>query len=65
VPAEYGAIYTCACATRVSETAPTGGLAPRPVAQTFADTVAWLHRSGHLSERAAGLAARRYANVPL
>jgi nucleoside-diphosphate-sugar epimerase len=65
VPAEYGAIYTCACATRVSETAPTGGIAPRPVTQTFADTVAWLHRSGHLSERAAGLAARGYANVPL
>ena len=65
IPVEHGAIYTCACATRVSETAPTGGLAPRPVTQTFADTVAWLHRAGHVTERAAGLAARRHADVPL
>lgn len=61
LPVEYGAIHTCACATRVSETAPTGGLAPRPVSRTFTDTVAWLHRAGHLSGRAAGLAARPHA----
>ena len=54
VPAEYGAIYTCACATRVSDAALAA--APRPVAETFADTVAWLHRAGHLSGRAAGKA---------
>ncbi|MGH3880811.1 MAG: NAD-dependent epimerase/dehydratase family protein [Actinophytocola sp.] len=65
IPVEHGAIYTCACATRVSETAPTGGLAPRPVTQTFADTVAWLHRAGYVTERAAGPAARRHADVPL
>lgn len=54
IPAEYGAIYTCACATAVSENAPTGGVAARPVADTIAETVAWLHRSGLVSDRAAG-----------
>jgi dihydroflavonol-4-reductase len=51
IPAEYGAIYTCACATRVSESAGTGGVAARPVAETFADTVEWLYRAGHLPDR--------------
>lgn len=54
IPAEYGAIYTCAHATAVSETAPTGGIPARPVATTIADTVAWLHGSGLLSDRAVG-----------
>jgi dihydroflavonol-4-reductase len=52
VPAEYGAIYTCACATRVRAAPPP----TRPLTTTFADTVAWLHRAGHLSARAAGRA---------
>jgi dihydroflavonol-4-reductase len=55
VPAEYGAIYTCACATRVADTVDTLGIAPRPSATTVLDTVAWLLRAGHLSARAAGL----------
>lgn len=63
IPAEYGAVYTCACATRVSETAPVGGITARPVAETFADTVAWLHRSGHLGARAAGASAQQRSTV--
>lgn len=61
IPAEYGAIYTCAHATAVSETAPTGGVPARPVAETVADTVAWLHRSGLVSDRAAGRLGARAA----
>jgi dihydroflavonol-4-reductase len=54
IPAEYGAIYTCACATRVDRTAPVGGITARPVAETVADTVTWLHRAGQLTDRGAG-----------
>jgi dihydroflavonol-4-reductase len=57
IPAEYGAIYTCACAVRVSESAGTNGVAARPVTETFADTVRWLHGAGHLSASGAGSAA--------
>jgi nucleoside-diphosphate-sugar epimerase len=57
IPAEYGAIYTCACAVRVGERADTAGIAARPASETFADTVRWLHEEGHLSARAAGAAA--------
>lgn len=63
VPAEYGAVYTCACAVRVAPDAPTAGLAPRPASATVADTVAWLHHAGHLTARAAGLPARREVSV--
>jgi dihydroflavonol-4-reductase len=68
VPAEYGAIYTCACATSVSELAPVGGVAARSSIETFADTVAWLHATGQISDRAAGGAVAsqpRLAPVPL
>jgi dihydroflavonol-4-reductase len=61
IPAEYGAIYTCACATRVGEHAGTNGLAARPITETFADAVRWLHEAGHVSARAAG--ARRPAHT--
>ncbi|MDP9866428.1 nucleoside-diphosphate-sugar epimerase [Streptosporangium brasiliense] len=54
IPAEYGAIYTCACATRLAEGVSTHGISPRPVTETFGDTVRWLHGSGHLSARQAG-----------
>lgn len=57
IPAEYGAVYICACATRVAEDADTGGIVPRPVSQTIVDTVRWLHREGHLSDRQAGTLA--------
>ena len=56
IPAEYGAIYTCACAARVD------GPAGRPLAATFADAVDWLWRAGYLSPRAVGdVAALRVA----
>ncbi|MBM7774509.1 nucleoside-diphosphate-sugar epimerase [Actinokineospora baliensis] len=58
IPAEYGAIYTCACATAVSDTADTAGVHPRPVTDTFRDTVRWLHRDGLLTDRQAGAVSR-------
>ena len=63
IPAEYGAIYTCAHATAVSETAPTGGVPARSVTSTIADTVAWLHEAGLVSDRAAGRLAVRESVV--
>ncbi|GAA3748511.1 NAD-dependent epimerase/dehydratase family protein [Salinactinospora qingdaonensis] len=57
LPAEYGAIYTCACAARVADHASTLGLVSRPPAQTVADTVHWLYQQGHVSARRAGRAA--------
>jgi nucleoside-diphosphate-sugar epimerase len=58
IPAEYGAVYICHCATRVEPAACTPlGIRPRPVAETVADTVRWLHRQGLLSDRQAGLLA--------
>lgn len=55
IPAEYGAVYTCACATPVDPAASTGGLTPRPTAETMADTVRWLHAQGRLTAAQAGL----------
>ena len=55
IPAEYGAIYTCHCATRVGDSAGMPfGIRPRPVAETMTDTVRWLHQRGLLSDRQAG-----------
>ena len=54
IPAEYGAIYTCACAPRVADDAPSCGVVARPVAEAMTDAVRWLHVSGYLSERQAG-----------
>lgn len=56
IPAEYGAIYTAMCATRVDEDASTNGIAPRPVAESMRDSVRWLHQNGHLTDRQAGQA---------
>ncbi|WP_307795953.1 NAD-dependent epimerase/dehydratase family protein [Amycolatopsis sp. 195334CR] len=55
IPAEYGAIYACACDARVDPAAPSAGLSPRPLAATLTDTVRWLHRTGFLSDRQAGV----------
>ncbi|MGC7096582.1 NAD-dependent epimerase/dehydratase family protein [Amycolatopsis lurida] len=55
IPAEYGAIYACACDARVDPAAPAAGLSPRPLAATLTDTVRWLHRAGFLSDRQAGV----------
>ncbi|RKT19446.1 nucleoside-diphosphate-sugar epimerase [Streptomyces sp. 1114.5] len=57
IPAEFGAVYTCAWAAPVDPAASTGGLTPRPTAETMADTVRWLHRQGRLTDRQAGLLA--------
>ncbi len=57
IPAEYGACYVCACDARPADDPPSGGPTPRPFAQTVADTVRWLHRSGWLTSAQAGLAA--------
>ncbi|HEU5160202.1 MAG TPA: NAD-dependent epimerase/dehydratase family protein [Streptosporangiaceae bacterium] len=59
VPAQYGAVYTVACRTRVSERADTAGLAARPLTETVRDTVSWLCEAGHLTRRQGGAAARR------
>ena len=60
IPAEHGAIYTCAHATWFDEHAEG-----RPVAATMADTVRWLHATGRLSARRAGaLAADSTADRP-
>jgi dihydroflavonol-4-reductase len=61
IPADYGSIYTVASRTRVAEDASTNGLAPRPLSETFADTVRWLYQTGRLSARQAGAAAEQPA----
>jgi dihydroflavonol-4-reductase len=64
IPAEYGGVYTCYCATRVEESGCTPlGIRPRPVADTVADTVRWLHRQGLLSDRQAGSLAREQSST--
>lgn len=61
IPAEYGAIYTCANATKVDDAAPTGGLTARPAMETITDTVRWLHREGLLTDHAVGQLADQEA----
>lgn len=57
IPAEYGGIYICVCDARVAEDASVPlGIRPRPVAETLADSVRWLHGTGLLTDRQAGLA---------
>jgi nucleoside-diphosphate-sugar epimerase len=57
IPAEYGAIYTCATAARLDDsTAGALGIQPRPLAETMADAVRWLHEHGEVSDRQAGAA---------
>jgi dihydroflavonol-4-reductase len=58
IPAEYGAIYTCAVAAPVATGAPTGGVPARPLAETVRDAVAWLHAHRLLTRRQAGAAAK-------
>jgi len=59
IPAEFGAIYTCACATRVVDYDSSLGIPPRPLADTVADTIRWLHDTGHISDRQAGILSGR------
>jgi len=55
LPAEYGAIYTAACATRVVDYDSTLGFNPRPFADTVADTIRWLYEQGLLTTRQVGI----------
>jgi nucleoside-diphosphate-sugar epimerase len=54
IPAEYGAVYTCAVDARIVQDAPTYGIGARPFEETMADTVEWLHSAGRLTARQAG-----------
>jgi nucleoside-diphosphate-sugar epimerase len=51
IPAEHGAIYVCAHARW------TGDASGTPFETTLADTVRWLHDTGHVTARQAGSAA--------
>jgi nucleoside-diphosphate-sugar epimerase len=57
IPAEYGAIYVCATAVPVDAAAPRADVPARPALETVHDTVAWLHTTGRLTDRQAGIAA--------
>jgi nucleoside-diphosphate-sugar epimerase len=61
IPAQYGAVYTCACRTEVHEKADAFGLEARPLVETVRDTVSWLCAAGHLTRRQSGAAADRPA----
>jgi nucleoside-diphosphate-sugar epimerase len=63
IPAEYGALYTAACATRVGENAGTNGITATPIEETLLDTVRWLHENGHLTNRQAGVPRRQLTSV--
>ncbi|HEX4702237.1 MAG TPA: NAD-dependent epimerase/dehydratase family protein [Pseudonocardiaceae bacterium] len=65
IPAEYGAIYTCACATRVVDHDSMLGIKPRPIGETMADTVRWLYREGQLTERQAGVLSWNSESAPV
>lgn len=55
VPAQYGAVYTCAHAAWPDAAARVHGIAARPLTETLADTVRWLYRNGHVTARQAGV----------
>ncbi|MFD6756942.1 Rossmann-fold NAD(P)-binding domain-containing protein [Micromonospora gifhornensis] len=66
LPAEYGAIYTCAV-SRPLDTSATDlllGEPPVPLEQTLADTVAWLAATGRISPRQAGRLATGQPSAP-
>lgn len=54
IPAEYGAIYTCAHATPVNAF-DESGIYPRPWSQTLGDTIRWMYGAGLLTARQIGL----------
>jgi nucleoside-diphosphate-sugar epimerase len=65
IPAEYGAIYTCAVGRPIDCTATDEllGDTGRSAAETMTDTVRWLYQAGHLGRRLAGRAADSPATV--
>lgn len=67
IPAEYGAIYTCAVSRPVDTTATTAllGGPGRTLDETMADTVRWLRDAGLVGARQAGHAiAQSRRNTP-
>ncbi|MEV4255748.1 NAD-dependent epimerase/dehydratase family protein [Spirillospora sp. NPDC049652] len=64
IPAEFGAVYTCAHAVPVAADADTCGVPARPVRETVADAVRWLAAEGLLTARQAGRGARPAAGAP-
>ncbi|WP_436497458.1 NAD-dependent epimerase/dehydratase family protein [Actinokineospora sp. HUAS TT18] len=60
LPVQYGAIRTCAYATRVDDDVETPPA--RPLADSVADTISWLHAEGGLTDRQAGRLAPPSAN---
>lgn len=56
LPWQGEAIWVMICAARCNDstTREELGLEPRPLSETFADTVGWLVESGHLTRREAG-----------
>ncbi|HVK25447.1 MAG TPA: NAD-dependent epimerase/dehydratase family protein [Actinokineospora sp.] len=61
LPVQYGAIRTCAFATRVDDDVTT--LSARPLTDSVADTISWLHAEGRLTDRQAGRLAQPSANL--
>lgn len=59
VPAEYEGVVILRQRMRVDDSRAREelGVSPRPVRETFADLVEWLHRAGHITTRQAGAAA--------
>lgn len=58
LPAEYEGVVILGHATRCDDTGTRRRLeiTPRPLTETFTDTVRWLHAAGHLTARRAGAA---------
>lgn len=64
IPAQYGACYVCVCDSRVESAPPVGRIVARPLTETLAGTVRWMHAAGHISAAQAGLAVADGATVP-
>lgn len=60
LPFEYEGAVITSHATRCDDSRARAelGVEPRPLAETYRDTVRWLHRASHLSARQAGAASR-------
>jgi nucleoside-diphosphate-sugar epimerase len=59
LPVEYEGVLITSYATRCDDSRSREelGVEPRPLAETYAETVRWLHRTGRISTRHAGRAA--------
>lgn len=63
IPAEYSAAYMCFCDARIDDSVPVAplGVAPRPLVDTFVDSVRWLYEQGHITAEQAGPVAAEAA----